>query len=413
MMTQAGQEKRAGNPIVVSLNEVYAVRRSDGQWRSAEVIQTRGILDTVQYYVHYTGLNRRLDEWVTPDRIDNIKNGNHMINNDEQPERKLTRNQKRKHDEINHVQTSYAEMDPTTAALEREHEDFTKIKYCDSIVFGNYEIDTWYYSPYPEEYEKCKRLYICEFCLRYMKYARTYINHKAKCDQKMPAGKEIYRHKTVAVYEVDAKEHKIYCQNLCLLAKLFLDHKTLYFDIEPFIMYVLCEVDKDGAHMVGYFSKERVSPDNHNVACILTLPPYQRKGYGKFLIQFSYELSKRDCQVGTPEKPLSDLGKLSYRSYWSWVLLDLLKDLHGTVSIKELSNRTSITEDDIISTLQMLNIVKYWKGQHIICVTPKQVEEHLKSENYRKPLLTVQQDSLKWIQKNKRGRPSKKQKSND
>ena len=59
-----------------------------------------------------------------------------------------------------------------------------------------------------------------------MKYARTYINHKAKCDQKMPAGKEIYRHKTVAVYEVDAKEHKIYCQNLCLLAKLFLDHKV-------------------------------------------------------------------------------------------------------------------------------------------------------------------------------------------
>ena len=57
-------------------------------------------------------------------------------------------------------------MDPTTAALEREHEDFTKIKYCDSIIFGNYEIDTWYFSPYPEEYEKCKRLYICEFCLK-------------------------------------------------------------------------------------------------------------------------------------------------------------------------------------------------------------------------------------------------------
>ena len=60
-----------------------------------------------------------------------------------------------------------------------------------------------------------------------MKYARTYINHKAKCEQKMPAGREIYRHKTVAVYEVDAKEHKIYCQNLCLLAKLFLDHKVI------------------------------------------------------------------------------------------------------------------------------------------------------------------------------------------
>ena len=37
-------------------------------------------------------------------------------------DRKITRNQKRKHDEINHVQKTFAEMDPTTAALEREHE---------------------------------------------------------------------------------------------------------------------------------------------------------------------------------------------------------------------------------------------------------------------------------------------------
>ena len=40
--------------------------------------------------------------------------------------------------------------------------------------------------------------------------------------------------------------------------------------------------------------------------------------------------------MGSPEKPLSDLGKLSYRSYWSYVLLDILKDAQGTVSIKEL-----------------------------------------------------------------------------
>lgn len=72
------------------------------------------------------------------------------------------------------------------------------------------------------------------------------------------------------------------------------------------------------------------------MACILTLPPYQRKGYGKFLIAFSYELSKLEQSVGSPEKPLSDLGKLSYRSYWSWVLLDILKDAHGALSVKDL-----------------------------------------------------------------------------
>lgn len=83
----------------------------------------------------------------------------------------------------------------------------------------------------------------------------------------------------------------MYCQCLCLLAKLFLDHKTLYFDVEPFLFYVLTEIDKEGCHLIGYFSKEKESPDGNNVACILTLPPYQRKGFGKFLIAFSKFLS--------------------------------------------------------------------------------------------------------------------------
>lgn len=60
------------------------------------------------------------------------------------------------------------------------------------------------------------------------------------------------------MYEVDGKTNKIYCQNLCLLSKLFLDHKTLYYDVDPFMFYVLCEVDDGGAHIVGYFSKEKV-----------------------------------------------------------------------------------------------------------------------------------------------------------
>ena len=42
-------------------------------------------------------------------------------------------------------------------------------RYPPCIEFGKYEINTWYSSPYPQEYAQLAKLYLCEFCLRYMK----------------------------------------------------------------------------------------------------------------------------------------------------------------------------------------------------------------------------------------------------
>lgn len=70
-----------------------------------------------------------------------------------------------------------------------------------------------------------------------------------------PPANEIYRREGLSVFEVDGNTSKLYCQNLCLLAKLFLDHKTLYYDVEPFLFYVLTTNDEYGCHLVGYFSK--------------------------------------------------------------------------------------------------------------------------------------------------------------
>ena len=84
-------------------------------------------------------------------------------------------------------------MDPTTAALEREHEALTKVKYIDRIQIGRYEVDAWYFSPYPDEYGKVSRLWICEYCLKYMKFEATFRRHLGECSWRQPPGREIYR----------------------------------------------------------------------------------------------------------------------------------------------------------------------------------------------------------------------------
>lgn len=381
------------------IGRVYNVKRLDGQWFPAEVLEKREFKGKpVEYFVHFENSDKRLDEWADIERIDVAKGEIIAKNEVEHPndgsERKMTRNQKRKNDMMSNNLIN--DLDPNTAILEKEHEEITKVKYIDKIQLGKYEIDTWYFSPFPDEAGKQPKLFICEYCLKYIKLELTYRYHLSECLWRNPPGKEIYRKGSLSVFEVDGKENKLYCQFLCLLAKLFLDHKTLYYDVTPFIFYVLTEVDKQGCHLVGYFSKEKESSDLNNLACILTLPPFQRKGYGKFLISFSYQLTKIEGLTGSPEKPLSDLGKLSYRSYWSWVILNILKEAGGIVPIKELSKMTSFTVSDIIETLNTLNMVKYLKGQHIICVTAKSIDEHLKAIEHKKPLIEVDPNFIKW-----------------
>ncbi|KAF2220467.1 hypothetical protein BDZ85DRAFT_266653 [Elsinoe ampelina] len=277
------------------------------------------------------------------------------------------------------------------------------------INFGNNEIDTWHAAPYPEEYSRNKTLYICEFCLKYMSSDFVAWRHKLKCPARHPPGDEIYRSPiinpetkrptTLSFFEVDGRRNPLYCQNLCLLAKLFLGSKTLYYDVEPFLFYVMTENDEFGCHFVGYFSKEKrglgpppsqqpnpsfagsvhsvggadehpptsdpnifLNPGN-NVSCILVLPIHMRRGFGRTMIEFSYLLTKVEKRVGSPEKPLSDMGLVSYRSYWRGVLCKLLLRYKDTskiaepLSVANIARETGMTPDDIISTLEALRFL--------------------------------------------------------
>lgn len=247
--------------------------------------------------------------------------------------------------------TSEAEVEVKGRSSQKVAGPPSKIK---CVNFGGYEIETWYAAPYPEEYSRNRVLYICEFCLKYMSSDYVAWRHKLKCPAKHPPGDEIYRSNSVSVFEVDGRKNPVYCQNLCLLAKLFLGSKTLYYDVEPFLFYVMTEYDELGCHFVGYFSKEKRPSSLNNVSCILTLPTHQRKGYGNLLISFSYLLTRVEAKTGSPEKPLSDMGLVSYRNYWRLVLSYELLNQTKPISIVNLSERTGMTADDIVAALEGL-----------------------------------------------------------
>jgi histone acetyltransferase HTATIP len=169
-----------------------------------------------------------------------------------------------------------------------------------------------------------------------------------------------------------------------LLSKLFLDHKTLYYDVDPFLFYCMTTRTAHGHHLVGYFSKEKESAEGYNVACILTLPQFQRKGYGRLLIQFSYELSKIEGKLGSPEKPLSDLGLLGYRAYWQEVIVDHLLESGGQLSVEEIGGALAMTTNDVLHTLQNLNMLRYSNKNHVIVLTDSVVQQREKQKEKEK-----------------------------
>jgi histone acetyltransferase HTATIP len=247
----------------------------------------------------------------------------------------------------------------TGGSMTQNQTEISRVRNLDKLQMGKFEIEPWYFSPYPVDFADADMVFICEFCLCYFGDEVQFVRHRSKCTLLHPPGNEIYRDDYVSFFEIDGRRQRTWCRNLCLLSKLFLDHKTLYYDVDPFLFYCMCTRDEHGCHLVGYFSKEKESAEGYNVACILTLPQYQRKGFGKLLIAFSYELSKREGKLGSPEKPLSDLGLLGYRAFWQETIVDLLMDGRVEANVEDLGAMTAMTTNDVLHTLQNLNMLRY------------------------------------------------------
>ncbi|KAK3391110.1 acyl-CoA N-acyltransferase [Podospora didyma] len=285
----------------------------------------------------------------------------------------------------------------TSGSMTQNPAEISRIRNISKVEFGRYVLFPWYFSPYPEVFSQEDCIFICEFCLSYYGDLKSFSRHRQKCTLHHPPGNEIYRDDFVSFFEIDGRRQRTWCRNLCLLSKMFLDHKTLYYDVDPFLFYVMTTRDEKGCHLIGYFSKEKESTDGYNVACILTLPQYQRKGYGRLLIQFSYELSKIEGKLGSPEKPLSDLGLLSYRQYWCENIVELLlgfSEREEKCTIEGIASALAMTTQDVEHTLQALKMQVYHKGEHKIVVPEKLIQQREKSKLKQKRL--IDPERIQW-----------------
>ncbi|KAF9762139.1 hypothetical protein IL306_003515 [Fusarium sp. DS 682] len=268
-----------------------------------------------------------------------------------------------------------------------------------------------------EHHPVVDRLYVCPSCFKYSKELVAWFYHVQTCERKAQIpGRKIYVHprgrrkilvphdnKTSgpkrrkgegniryaeeivqdegewSIWEVDGEKDGLFCQNLSLFAKLFLDNKSVFFDVTGFNYFLLvytpparslqnaADPEPPSPRITGFFSKEKMSWDNNNLACILIFPPWQRKGLGALLMGASYEISRREGILGGPEKPISDLGKKGYKRYWAGEIARWLLSINMDsktpqnevlVDLNDCSKATWILPEDCLQVLRDMGVVE-------------------------------------------------------
>ncbi|KRH91941.1 Histone acetyltransferase (MYST family), partial [Pseudoloma neurophilia] len=183
-----------------------------------------------QFFVHYINYNKRLDEWLTGDTF--------ILESVEIPKRR--RGPFKKRSKINSplIDSSINKSDNKNILNQPDNENDTiQIKIVNHLFIRNKRIETWYFSPFPSFIKE--KVYICPGCLFYLDSVQNLKKHLKTCKMRHPPGKEIYRHENLSFFELDGHIYKNYCRNISLISKCFLDHKTLFYDVDLFMFYVL------------------------------------------------------------------------------------------------------------------------------------------------------------------------------
>ena len=145
-LAAADGRKRAAVPLEEGPEGFPIGAMLDCQWRTGvwypgEIVEKRANQEGGgwMYYIHYVGFNKRLDEWLTPDRLNpKIPHAPpRKAAREKESGRKMTRS-KRKADSLNDLNQGPAAEgeEHKKSAGELEHEEVTKMKNINVIQLG-------------------------------------------------------------------------------------------------------------------------------------------------------------------------------------------------------------------------------------------------------------------------------------
>ena len=364
-----------GSSVTVRHGTLLEIKRSRGN--DAASIRDLSAPMALWCYVRFPDTDHRCGQWLPATLIDLSSSGQNWGVG------------------INHVEVSSVSTEITPSML-RQRESGTLMDFLEErllrdvrtppslrymVYLDKFVFQSWYFTPcgalYPEfsplnpELHDC---YLCPYTWSMFSSQHQLERHVLKAGYNgltIPEAREVYRDDNagISLLEVSGSRSSTFCRNLVLVGKAFLENKLAGHDVHLYYFYVVClhqnkllaksggvsnncgfpfqipsaEASVSSSKLspmiiAGFFSWEK-GVEAYNLACIVTLPCFQSSGIGSFLITASYELAYRRGHIGTPERPLSDLGRSAYLSYWRRsivkALLRLQTDLVGPFDMSE------------------------------------------------------------------------------